>query len=189
MLRRLVLLTAAVVLLAAAACGDGDDADDGLGAPPAGDIPAGEGGAAGFAAPPHEEDCDPDAIEPAADPGELTLVTSPPITAGDVIHWEIRLENPGDEPVTLVFASGQDGDVVLERDGEEVYRWSEDQMFTQALRCQTIDVGQAGRYQLQGQLDVEPGEYEVTATLNAQPEPVAYTETIVVEPQPGDGGG
>jgi hypothetical protein len=173
---RVAVVAPLMVMLALSACGEETEPIDDTQPAPT----FGEGGVV--------DDTPADEADPSG--LSLDLAFDEPLSSGQPVTWELSVTNIGAEDVVLTFADAQQGDVVLsDEGGEEVYRWSEDQMFTQALRCQTIDVGQAGRYQLQGQLDVEPGEYEVTATLNAQPEPVAYTETIVVEPQPGDGGG
>ena len=43
----------------------------------------------------------------------------------------LTLRNTGDEPVSLVFPSGQDYDLVIrDENGETVYRWSEGRFFT-----------------------------------------------------------
>ena len=115
--------------------------------------------------------------------GGLTLqVGYGPLRAGAPVAWELVVANRGDQGVTLVFASGQDGDVVLARDGQERYRWSLDRSFTQALREVPLPAGATRTFTLEpGPLAVEPGEYELEATLAARPHPPAARETVTVD--------
>ena len=54
----------------------------------------------------------------------------------------LALRNGQNEPIELVFPSGQSFDLVLRNDkGEAVYRWSDGRMFTQALRRENLAPG------------------------------------------------
>ena len=55
----------------------------------------------------------------------------------------LTLRNTHPEPLPLTFPSGQSYDLVLKtEDGKEVYRWSEGKAFTQALRRETLALGE-----------------------------------------------
>jgi hypothetical protein len=106
-----------------------------------------------------------------------------PLPAGQPVTWTISVTSHEDETVTLVFPSGQDGDVVLERAGaaEPVYRWSDGMFFTQALRCRELPAGATLTFELQGEsLDVEPGDYTLRATLAATPAPPPAEQPVTV---------
>ncbi|MBW3589405.1 MAG: hypothetical protein KY429_08290 [Actinobacteria bacterium] len=69
-------------------------------------------------------------------------------------------------PVTLQFSSGQRFDFVVSKDGEEVWRWSGDQFFTQALGEESLSAGDELRYQAQW-TPTEEGTYEVLGLVTA----------------------
>ena len=107
--------------------------------------------------------------------GEVALVLGyepdPPVTGGPVT-WALTVSNRGTEAVTLTFPSGKRGDVVLEDDRrQEVYRWSGDRFFTEAVHREQVPAGGQVVYRLEEPaLSVEPGEYDLVATLAAEPE-------------------
>lgn len=148
---RLMALAAVLALSALAGCGD--DGDDGARGP--GDAPP-------------------------EDP--LTLsVTWDGLTAGSPVEWRFVVRNQSDATVSLTFSSGQDGDVVLVDDAEQVvYRWSEGRMFTQALRERALAAGEELRFALEGTLDAPPGTYSLRATVSAEPAPPPVVERVVV---------
>lgn len=206
----------AVVLLAAAACGDGagsgpgddtiarptPDADD-----PEETVPADGGDAVlipptgetsptsgppntdplAAAAAPHPATCEGRSASPpaAADDLELRVVLGESLEAGRV-RWALEVRNQGDTAATLVYPTAQEGDVVLRRGGEEVYRWSADRSFAQAERCQVIGAAQVYRLELaRSPLDVEPGDYELVARLAAAPAPDPVRLDVTVEDPDG----
>ena len=69
-------------------------------------------------------------------------------------------------PVTLQFSSGQRFDFVVSKDGEEVWRWSGDQFFTQALGEESLSAGDELRYEAQW-TPTEEGSYEVLGLVTA----------------------
>ncbi len=81
-------------------------------------------------------DTDPPAEIPSAADGVVVFlgidrVSYPP---GDGIQVVIRAVNRSDGPRTLTFSSAQRFDLLLLADGgQEVFRWSTDQMFAQVL--------------------------------------------------------
>jgi len=102
---------------------------------------------------------------------EVTLGTEDQLVPG-AIDWPLSVRNVGDEPVTLVYPTGQDGDVAIRQEGEDVYRWSAGQAFTEALRCQVLEPGARYSFTLEGgRITLAEGAYEVVATLAADPSP------------------
>lgn len=105
----------------------------------------------------------------------LRLVASwapDPLEAGEAVKWGLILVNERDEPVAMSFGSAQEGDVVLFDDGTEVYRWSDDRAFAQAIREERLEPG--GRLEaalVEERLDVEPGAYTLRAEIAADPAP------------------
>ena len=50
----------------------------------------------------------------------------------------------------LVFASSQQADVLLSQGDKQVYDWQASRAFSQLLRCQTLNAGEAFTIQLAG---------------------------------------
>ena len=94
---------------------------------------------------------------------ECTLDVAP--TAGRV-GFAFTVENDGSDPVDLKFSSAQTHDVAVFSGGEEVWRWSDGQMFAQMMQSETLDAGASVTYEAAWEGDgQEPGEYEAVAEL------------------------
>lgn len=98
----------------------------------------------------------------------MSLEATLDVTVDEEVVFEFRVVNTGTRAVELTFPTGQPGDItVTDRGtGEQVWRWGDDKMFTQALRQTTIEP--------EDSLDVEftwsdpdTGTYEAIATLEA----------------------
>ena len=68
-------------------------------------------------------------------------------TEGTDCRFTLTVENTGDEEVTLSFRNGQRAEFVASADGDEVWRWSQGQMFTQVLSAETVEPGQRVTYE------------------------------------------
>lgn len=104
---------------------------------------------------------------------EVSLAISPdPIPAQGGVVWLIDVTNLTDAPLVLQFRDGQSADVVLtDESGTEVYRWSADMSFTDALWDQTIEPGATWSIQLRDDVNVPPGRYLASATVTAENAP------------------
>jgi Intracellular proteinase inhibitor len=93
------------------------------------------------------------------------------VPAGRPVTFAVVAENRGAQTTPLVFPTGQSFDLVISRDGREVWRWSAGRAFSQAVRNEEMrpaerraeritwpGTDQAGR-------TVEPGSYEVRGLL------------------------
>lgn len=63
-------------------------------------------------------------------------------TTADSVRFVLQVTNSGPAPVVLEFPSGQTHDFVVTRGGTELWRWSADRVFTQALRSETLAPGE-----------------------------------------------
>lgn len=86
-------------------------------------------------------------------------------TNGDA-EFSFTVTNGDTEPVELTFRSGLIVDFAVFDNSEEIWRWSDGQMFTQALVTETLAPGESfvesGTW-----TDPPPGTYTVRASLNA----------------------
>ena len=98
--------------------------------------------------------------------------------ADDAVVFALTVENVGEESVELTFRDGMAADVVVfadtagdepdDTDGDDaaVWRWSDDRMFTQALRTETLAPGESLTEELTWP-DPPAGTYTAEATLGA----------------------
>lgn len=87
------------------------------------------------------------------------------VDGGDV-QFTFAVENAGDEERSLTFSDGQRFDVTVTDGDEEVWRWAEGMMFTQALGTERLGPGESVTYEAAWS-DVPGGEYEARAELVA----------------------
>jgi hypothetical protein len=90
-------------------------------------------------------------------------------TAGDTIAFLLQVTNTADTAVQLDFATGQSFDFAVFDDEEEIWRWSEGRMFTQALRAETIAPGETRTYRATwSPPPALSGEYRVVGAMTAR---------------------
>lgn len=87
----------------------------------------------------------------------------------------LRLTLTTPEPLTLVYPSSQDYDLVLWNDqGQPIYRWSDGQAFLQAVRTRDISTGLAHNVEIQTPESLPDGAYVLEAWLTAGPSQRAF---------------
>lgn len=91
-------------------------------------------------------------------------------TANDSVEMVLQVTNTTEAPVELTFTSGQSYDfVVYDAAGAEVWRWSSEQMFTQALREERVAPGETLTYSaIWTPAPGVAGEFEAVGILTAQ---------------------
>ena len=73
-------------------------------------------------------------------PDEPSLVSSLDVSVQDGVTLALHVTNNGGKRVELQFPSGQTHDfVILDASGREVWRWSADRLFTQALQNKVLE--------------------------------------------------
>lgn len=101
--------------------------------------------AVGAACTPRGEESTPSGeSSPTGGPLASSLQVEP---GGDSVHLVFGVTNTSAEPVELNFSSGQSSDFVVLEGEREVWRWSADRFFTQALRSETLAPGETARYE------------------------------------------
>ncbi|GEN45671.1 BsuPI-related putative proteinase inhibitor [Alkalibacillus haloalkaliphilus] len=89
----------------------------------------------------------------------------------DSVKFNMKLTHEGNEDLTLSFSSGQKFEIVVtDPNGEEVYRFSEGMMFTQAIETSELSPGDEMDFQdswdyTKDGVRVDSGEYEATIEL------------------------
>lgn len=103
-------------------------------------------------------------------------------TRADTVLFALRVTNPHDAPVPVVFPTGQTYDfAVRDAAGREVWRWSAERGFTQAV--QTRPIAPAATWEF-GERWVRPagltGELTATGRLTSTSHPVEHTSAFRV---------
>lgn len=105
-----------------------------------------------------------------------------PLNSGGPVTWVMDVTNEREEPLELTFSTGQSAEVALANDGAPVYRWSDEMLFTQALRTVTLAPGERFGAVLPGELTVEPGDYDIAGWFVANEiRDLTVTGSITVE--------
>lgn len=107
--------------------------------------------------------------------GPLALeasVSARTFESGEAVRVTLVVRNTGASPVGLTFTSGQRAEFIVRRPrGDEVWRWSHDKAFTQAIQTlalrpqEPLTIAETwDQRDLQGRR-VDPGSYEVIAVF------------------------
>jgi hypothetical protein len=100
----------------------------------------------------------------------MTFETELTVDVADVVRFDFRATNTSDATVDLTFRSGKGADLVVLDGDEEVWRWSEGQMFAQMMETRTIEPNEIISQSFVWE-EPEPGTYDAVASLGT-------TETI-----------
>lgn len=124
----------------------------------------------------------PDGTLPSPPPPQTVqsseLVSSLRVQAGDTVVLTLQLTNPSAAPAAFTFSSGQTYDFVVRPAGAgaELWRWSADMGFTQAVRTLTLAPGETWTF---GERWTPPpgtrGELVAVARLTSSDRPVEHT--------------
>ena len=83
----------------------------------------------------------PDTVHPLKSSLEVTR-------RGGVAHFALTLANRGKKSIEVAHPNGQTHDfVVMDAAGRELWRWSEDRMFTQAMQTRVLGKGEQATYE------------------------------------------
>ncbi|MEJ6951989.1 BsuPI-related putative proteinase inhibitor [Natronospora cellulosivora (SeqCode)] len=89
----------------------------------------------------------------------------------DVDNRELRstisLYNPSEQTIKLTFPSSQRYDLYLEKEGSEVWRYSDDKTFLDVIEVVYIEPGETLEYSRIIDYDFEPGIYKISAEISS----------------------
>lgn len=94
-------------------------------------------------------------------------------SAGDAVTLVLQVTNTTSRPVDLNFSSGQQFDFWIEKGDRELWRWSADQMFTQALYHIPLPAGETLRYEATWDPPASAhGDFTAYGTMTSRDHPV-----------------
>ena len=85
-------------------------------------------------------------------------------TVGDDVTFRFTVVNGGDTPVELTFRDACRADFAVYENDTEVWRYSDGQMFAQALSTADLQPGESAAFEATWP-DPDPGDYTAEATL------------------------
>lgn len=112
----------------------------------------------------------------------LAVRTDPqPLRSGQPGAFLLEVTNEADRALSMSFDTTQRGDVALETNGVEVYRWAARRVFAHDETQVTVGAGETVTFRLDElRLPVAPGDYEYVATLSGQPKLQVIREPLTV---------
>lgn len=105
------------------------------------------------------------------------LDTSLAVTTGEGVGFTFVVTNVGTEPIELTFRNSGRADFIVYEDDEEIWRWSDGQMFAQVIQSARLEPGEELSFEESGP-DLEPGEYTAEATLRIRDHDVSERTTF-----------
>lgn len=102
-------------------------------------------------------------------------------TEGGAVRFVLQVTNTTSAPIALEFPSGQSFDFVVLQGGREVWRWSADRMFTQALRSETLAPGATLTYEERWEPGAVTGELTAVGRLTSTSHPLEQRTTFRVQ--------
>jgi len=127
-----------------------------------------------------------DPVHRSGSSGLIMRVADLGVAEGASATWPFDLTNLTDTSTTLTFTTGQRVEVTLSNGLGEVYRWSDDMFFTQAIEQVDLVAGTTFPYVLRSDpIDLPPGEYTANAWITAkEATDVVLTWDVTVDREP-----
>jgi hypothetical protein len=100
-------------------------------------------------------------------------------SVGEEVKISVTLTNKGLTPLELIFTSSQRHDVIVLKEGVEVWRWSNNKMFAMVLESLLLKPGEKQTYMETWEPKcITSGEYEVIGTVTSRP---AHRATCIIK--------
>lgn len=101
------------------------------------------------------------------------LASSLDVSVADDVRLTLHITNTADSTVELQFMSGQTHDfAVADSAGRELWRWSADRMYTQALQTRTLAAGESLTFEERWSPGDARGRFTATGLLTAASHPI-----------------
>lgn len=115
-----------------------------------------------------------------ASESDLPLAPMFAVDVNDDVRFEFQVVNASDKKLEVKFADGRTHDwVVFDSLGNEVWRWSDGRLFTQAMQNKVLRTDDSLRYDGSWS-DAPPGRYVAVATLSSANFPIERRVEFVV---------
>ena len=104
-------------------------------------------------------------------------------SVGEPIKMTLKIFNYTEEEITFHFNTGQRYDFIIEdEEGSEIWRWSQNMMFTMALGEETLgSTNPEIIYKAEYKDKLSPGYYKITGIFVAQDKPMSGNVIIILK--------
>ena len=110
---------------------------------------------------------------PATAANGKVLATSANVSVNGAVSLSLHVTNLADHSLELDFPNGQTHDfVVLDSNGDELWRWSRGRMFTQALQNKLLSSSETVTYEERWDPHGNQGDFTLVAILRSSNYPV-----------------
>ncbi len=99
---------------------------------------------------------------------------------GEPVRATLRVRSEAADEIVVQFGSGQRYDLVIERAGSIVWRWSEGMFFIQVLGVERLAPGEEIIYSEAYDGELEPGTYTVRGSLVSPSHPLEASVEVSV---------
>ncbi|MCX6646889.1 MAG: BsuPI-related putative proteinase inhibitor [bacterium] len=114
----------------------------------------------------------------------VPLIDSAEVTAGDSVLVQCSIVNNTDAVVEFSYITSQKFDIfVTDRNGEQVYKWSQNTRFAQVLGDQFVEAGDVWSHELTipiGENGISPGTYGIEVVLTGLPELRVSASNVII---------
>ncbi len=107
-------------------------------------------------------------------------------SSGEDVKILLRVENNDDKPVSLTFPTSQRYDIIITKDGKEVWSWAYEKVFAMAITILKVKPGEALSFEDRWRQtdntgnDAVPGNYKIKGVLKVKGIPITDTKIIKV---------
>ena len=106
-------------------------------------------------------------------PDEPLLASALDVSVRDGVTLALHVTNNDRKHVELVFPSGQTHDfAILDASGRDVWRWSADRLFTQALQSRVVESHETATFEEHWDAGARHGAFTAVATLTSSSHPL-----------------
>lgn len=105
---------------------------------------------------------------------------------GEDVAIRLRVENDSDKPISLTFPTSQRYDIIISKDGKEVWRWAYEKVFAMAITVLKMNPGEVLSFEERWRQidntgnDAGPGDYKIKGVLKVKGRPISGTKIIKV---------
>jgi len=107
-------------------------------------------------------------------------------SSGEEVRIQIRVENNGDKPANLTFPTSQRYDIIITKDGKDIWRWAYEKVFTMAITVLKMKPGEVLSFEERWRQrdnegnDAGSGYYKINGVMKVKGRPISGTKIIKV---------
>lgn len=107
-------------------------------------------------------------------------------SSGEDVTIQLKVENNTNKPTSLTFPTSQRYDIIITKDGKEVWRWAYEKVFAMAITVLKIKPGEVLSFEERWRQrdnegnDAGPGDYKINGVMKVKGRAISGTKIIKV---------